>query len=176
MQGRTDVTWQIRIFPSWYGFLPWRGRDIVIAPLNYDTLIKCLLNNYKKLFEELSRRTMSSPIDDSGLLDTRATQTYQSLIDVWIVSISRFDVNTTVMILSSFSVTPRIRRTKVIYARAMRDTTEEWLGKIWLRRDQGILPHDAPQPLGQYVTITPYVDENLIHDLTAGSGRLWSYI
>jgi hypothetical protein len=30
------------------------------------------------------------------------------------------------------------------------------------------LPHDAPSPLGNYVTLTHFVDANLMHDLTTG--------
>jgi hypothetical protein len=31
-----------------------------------------------------------------------------------------------------------------------------------------ILPQDAPEPLGKYVTFTHYVDANLMHDFTSG--------
>ena len=31
-----------------------------------------------------------------------------------------------------------------------------------------ILPHNAPEPLGNYVTLTHYVDANLYHDMLTG--------
>ena len=31
-----------------------------------------------------------------------------------------------------------------------------------------ILPTDAPEPLGQYVTLTHYVDANLMHNVMTG--------
>jgi hypothetical protein len=31
-----------------------------------------------------------------------------------------------------------------------------------------LLPKDAPQPLGKYVTLSHYVDANLMHDITTG--------
>ena len=31
-----------------------------------------------------------------------------------------------------------------------------------------IKPHDAPKPLGKFVTLTHYVDANLMHDMTTG--------
>jgi hypothetical protein len=31
-----------------------------------------------------------------------------------------------------------------------------------------VLPKDAPEPLGKYVTLSHYVDANLIHDVTTG--------
>ena len=44
---------------------------------------------------------------------------------------------------------------------------ETQLRSDWAESDYDeIKEHDAPQPLGHYVTITPYVDENLIHSLT----------
>ena len=33
---------------------------------------------------------------------------------------------------------------------------------------QEILPTDAPEPLGEFVTLTHYVDANLMHDMTTG--------
>jgi hypothetical protein len=31
-----------------------------------------------------------------------------------------------------------------------------------------VLPKDAPEPLGKHVTLTHYVDANLMHDVTTG--------
>jgi hypothetical protein len=31
-----------------------------------------------------------------------------------------------------------------------------------------LLPKDAPEPLGKYVTLFHYVDANLMHDITSG--------
>jgi len=48
-------------------------------------------------------------LDESKLLDTEGTVTYQSLIGAlqWLISIGCFDVATAVMTLSSFRAAPR---------------------------------------------------------------------
>jgi hypothetical protein len=43
------------------------------------------------------------------------------------------------------------------------DWTYTVYGKI-----KELLPKDAPEPLGRYVTLSHYVDANLMHDITSG--------
>jgi hypothetical protein len=31
-----------------------------------------------------------------------------------------------------------------------------------------LLPNDAPEPLGNYITLSHYIDANLIHEITSG--------
>jgi hypothetical protein len=46
------------------------------------------------------------------------------------------------------------------------------LSHDWSRSVYGeiteLVPHDAPEPLGKYVTLTHYVDANLMHDVVTG--------
>jgi hypothetical protein len=130
-------------------------------------------------------------LDTSELLDAQGIALYQSLIGAlqWIVTIGRFDVNTAVMTLSGFRAAPRrghLERVRRVYGylskmrhAAIRIRTEEpdysdlpdpqydWSRTVYgtLEEDK---PRDAPEPLGQYVTLTHYVDANLMHDVTTG--------
>ena len=130
-------------------------------------------------------------VDTSELLDAKGIQLYQSMIGAlqWVVSIGRFDVITAVMTMSGFRVAPRkghLDRLKRIYGylskmrhASIRIRTEEPdysdipdLQHDWSRSVYGeiseILPNDAPAPLGKYVTLTHYVDANLMHDIATG--------
>jgi hypothetical protein len=130
-------------------------------------------------------------LDDSELLDETGIKTYQSLIGAlqWVVSIGRFDVQTALMTLSSFRTLPRrghLDRVKRIYGylRNMDDAcirirTEEpdysdlphfefdWSRSVYGDAKEQV-PKDAPEPLGKYVTLTHYVDANLMHDMVTG--------
>ena len=130
-------------------------------------------------------------LDTSELLDAQGISIYQSLIGSlqWAVSIGRFDINTAVMTLSGFRVAPRrghLERAKRVcgYLSKMRHgaipirTSEPDYSDIpnfeydWAQTVYGKVkehkPHDAPKPLGKYVTLTHYVDANLMHDVTTG--------
>ena len=130
-------------------------------------------------------------LDTSELLDSQGITVYQSLIGAlqWAVSIGRFDIHTAVMTLSGFRVAPRrghLERAKRVYAylakmkhAAIRMRTEEpdysdipKFDYDWSRTIYGNVkeckPHDAPKPLGKHVTLTHYVDANLMHDITTG--------
>jgi Reverse transcriptase (RNA-dependent DNA polymerase) len=130
-------------------------------------------------------------LDDSELLDSQGITLYQSLIGAlqWAVSIGRFDIHTAVMTLSGFRVAPRrghLDRVKRVYAYLskmkhanIRLRTEEpdysdipQFNYDWSQTVYGNVkeckPHDAPKPLGKYVTLTHYVDANLMHDVTTG--------
>jgi hypothetical protein len=130
-------------------------------------------------------------LDTSELLDSQGISMYQSLIGAlqWVITIGRFDVHTAVMTLSGFRVAPRrghLERVRRIYGylskmrhAAIRIRTEEpdysdildpqydWSRTVYgeLQEDK---PKDAPKPLGKTVTLTHYVDANLMHDVVTG--------
>ncbi len=88
-----------------------RDDDGVLC-LKPEKYIEKMLDNYKRLFGENPKTNVTSPIekgdhpelDDSELLDDKATTMYQSLLGAlqWVISIGRFDVHTSVMMLPSF--------------------------------------------------------------------------
>jgi hypothetical protein len=130
-------------------------------------------------------------LDTSELLDSQGISMYQSLIGAlqWVITIGRFDVHTAVMTLSGFRVAPRrghLERVRRIYGylskmrhAAIRIRTEEpdysdvpdpqydWSRTVYgeLQEDKS---KDAPKPLGKTVTLTHYVDANLMHDVVTG--------
>jgi Reverse transcriptase (RNA-dependent DNA polymerase) len=130
-------------------------------------------------------------LDTSELLDSSGITQYQSLIGAlqWVISIGRFDVMTAVMTMSSFRGAPRqghLERVKRIYGYlskmrhgAIRIRTDEPdysdlpnLNPDWSRSVYGevheLLPTDAPEPLGRYITLSHFVDANLMHDVVTG--------
>ena len=130
-------------------------------------------------------------LDASELLDDNEITVYQSLIGAlqWAVSIGRFDIHTSVMTMSGFRVAPRrnhLERVKRIcsYLYKMKnaairirvdepdysdvpDFQYDWAQSVYGNVKE-YKPTDAPKPLGKYVTLTHYVDANLMHDLTTG--------
>ncbi len=50
---------------------------------------------------------------------------------------------------------------------ALPDQNFDWMHTVYGELSE-ILPSDAPEPLGEYVTLTHYVDANLMHDITTG--------
>jgi len=129
--------------------------------------------------------------DESELLDATGIQQYQSLIGSlqWAVSLGRFDVATAVMSMSSFRAAPRkghLDRAKRIVSYLYRfnqakirfrthepdfsdlaipvhDWTDSTYGSV---REE--IPRDVPPPLGKPVTISSYVDANLMHCMSTG--------
>jgi hypothetical protein len=127
-------------------------------------------------------------LDTSKLCNEEQISQYQSKIGSlqWIVTIRRFDIHTAVMTMSGFRIAPRIGHLKRLqpiygYLSKMRfasirvrtkepdfsdisdpeyDRTYTVYGKI-----KELLPKDAPEPLGKYVTLSHYVDANLMHDI-----------
>jgi hypothetical protein len=107
----------------------------------------------------------------------------------WIVTIGRFDVHTAVMTMSGFRIAPRIghlKRLQLIYGylskmrfASIRVRTEEpdfsdvpdpgydWTYSMYGKVKEP-LPKAAPEPLGRYITLSHYVDGNLMHDITSG--------
>jgi hypothetical protein len=129
--------------------------------------------------------------DASDLLDAKGIQMYQSMIGAlqWMVTIGRLDITTAVMTMSGFRVAPRnghLERVKRIYGylskmrhSAIRVRTDEPdysdlpdMEHDWSRSVYGeiseLIPQDAPDPLGKMVTLTHYVDANLMHDTISG--------
>jgi hypothetical protein len=130
-------------------------------------------------------------LDDSELLDDDWTQKYQSLVGAlqWAVSIGRIDITTAVMTMSSFRAAPRqghLDRIKRIYGylakfdsaalririnepdySQLQDNIYDWAYSVYGDGEE-LLPHNMPEPLGNYVTLTHYVDANLYHDLLSG--------
>ena len=130
-------------------------------------------------------------LDDSELLDEEGISKYQSLIGSlqWAISLGRFDIMTAVMTMSSFRAAPRkghLERVKRIYSyiakmrhATIRVRTDEpdfsglpdepyQLDYSVYVNEKKELPKDAPEPLGNYVTTTHYVDANLFHDILTG--------
>ena len=158
-----------------------------------------MIASYERLFGQVPKQNVSSPIekgdhpelDESKLLDDEGIKKYQSLVGAlqWVITIGRFDVNTSVMTLSGFRAAPRqghMDRVKRIYGylskmrhAAIRICTEEpdysdlpnvefdWAKSVYGEVKE-LTPHDAPEPLGKYVTLTHYVDANLMHDMITG--------
>jgi Reverse transcriptase (RNA-dependent DNA polymerase) len=130
-------------------------------------------------------------IDTSELLDEEGTQQYQSLIGSmqWAISLGRFDIQVAVMTLSGFRAAPRrghLERAKRVYSylTKMRHSTirvrtgePDYSGLAeqdydWTYTPYGNVkeqvPHDMPEPLGKFVTLTHFFDANLYHDLLTG--------
>jgi hypothetical protein len=101
-----------------------------------------------------------------------------------------FDINTAVMTMSGFHMAPTVghlNRLKQIYGyllkmkhASIRVRTEEpdysdlpdknvhdWTYPVYDKVEEA-LPVDAPEPLGNLVTLTHYVDANLMHDIEMG--------
>lgn len=130
-------------------------------------------------------------LDDTEFLDDKGIEEYQSLIGSlqWLISIGRFDIMVAVMTMSSFRAAPRqghLERVKKIFGYiskmrhgAIRIRTDEpdysdlpHFEQDWARSVYGDveeeIPHDAPVPLGKFVTTTSYVDANLFHCYSTG--------
>jgi hypothetical protein len=130
-------------------------------------------------------------LDTSDLLGEDGIKTYQSLIGAlqWVVTIGRFDITTAVMTMSGFRVAPRhghLDRVKRLYGYISKmrhamiriridepdysdlpDIEYDWSRSVYGELEE-VLPTNAPEPLGNYVTLTHYVDANLMHDVTTG--------
>jgi hypothetical protein len=130
-------------------------------------------------------------IDDSAFLEEKGIQQYQSLIGQlqWAISLGRFDISVAIMTMSSFRSAPRdghLDRVKRIcgYLSKMRHSvirirTEEpdysaipkteydWESSVYSGAKEE-LPKNAPQPLGNPVVTTTYVDANLYHCMLTG--------
>ena len=129
-------------------------------------------------------------IDDSELLDAKGIKIYQSLIGMlqWAVTLGRFDVQCAVMTMSRFRAIPReghLARAQRIfnYLSNYKDATitfdvevpehsvfkveqPEWKYVYGECREQ--IPENAPEAKGKPITITSFVDANLMHCMATG--------
>jgi hypothetical protein len=130
-------------------------------------------------------------LDDSEELGAEGIKQYQSMIGAmqWAVSLGRLDITTAVMTMSGYRVAPRqghLDRCKRIYEYLSKmrhlqikiNTSEpdfseltrpaqDWKNTVYGDTREEI-PHNLPEPLGKYVTLTTYVDANLYHDMLSG--------
>jgi hypothetical protein len=102
-------------------------------------------------------------------------------------TIGRFDIHTAVMTISGFRIAPRIghlerqrriygylskMRFATIHVRAeepdfsdVPDHQYDLMYTVYGNTKEG-LPKDAPEPLGKHLTLSHYVEANLMHDVT----------
>jgi hypothetical protein len=156
--------------------------------MNYEKIFK---KSPKSIFTSPILKGDHPELDESCLLDTPGIRDYQSLIGAlqWLVSIGRFDINTAVMTMSTFRSAPRkghMERVQRIFGylykmkhaiirvrtgepdySALPDMEYDWTRSVYGEIKE-LLPKDAPEPLGNYVTTTSYVDANLMHDIVTG--------
>ena len=166
-----------------------------MSPKKY---IDRMIDNYTRIFGKRPTTNVCSPLehgdhpelDESDLLDEDGIQIYQSLIGSlqWAISLGRFDIQCAVMTMSSFRAAPRkghMERICRIYGyllkfkdakirfrthqpdysdvKSVKQDWESIYGEV-----QEHLPVNAPRPLGKPVTLTHYVDANLMHDILTG--------
>ena len=157
-----------------------------------------MIDNFVKMFGKKPKEASSPlekndhpELDNSDLLDDDGVSIYLSMIGAcqWAISLGRFDISTATMTMSQFRAAPRtghLDRVKRIYeylrkfrGAAIRVQTGEpdysdlpfpehdWSYEVYGNVEESI-PDDAPTPLGNYVTLSHYVDANLYHDLLTG--------
>jgi hypothetical protein len=169
---------------------------LCISPLKYiEKLVKTFEQMFgespKQTVTSPLEKGDNPELDTSELLDFKGIEMYQSMIGAlqWVVTIGRLDITTAVMTMSGFRIAPRVghlERLKRIYSylskmrhACLRIRTDEPdysdlpdLCHDWSRSVYGelteLIPEDAPPCLGQYVTLTHYVDANLMHDVVTG--------
>ena len=160
--------------------------------------IERLIDSYQRLFGSKPQARMSPlekndhpELDTSDFLEDNDVAKYQSLIGSlqWCITLARYDIATAVMSLSSFRAAPRqghLERVKRICgylskfrSGAIRFRTDEpdysdvdvptydWSESVYGEPREEI-PHDVPEALGRFVTLTHYVDANLMHCLLTG--------
>jgi hypothetical protein len=175
----------------------WRDKHGVLccAPLKY---IDRMIANYERMYGCKPKHYASPldkgdhpELDTSDECEMDEIKQYQSLIGSlqWAISLGRFDIAAAVMTLSSFRVSPRkghldrAKRVVGYLAKMKHGTLRVRTGEpdysdlptneyTWERSVYGnvveLLPTDAPEPLGNPVVHTSYVDANLYHDLLTG--------
>jgi hypothetical protein len=156
---------------------------LCISPTKY---IEKLIKNYEKSFGIKTKDFASPlekgdhpELDTSELCTTEHIAQYQSMKGSLqcIFTIGRFDIHTAVMTMSGFRIAPRIghlERLRCIYGylskmrfASIRVRTEEphysdvpdhqhdWTYTVYGNTKE-LLPKDAPEPLGKYVTLSHY--------------------
>ncbi len=172
-----------------YGQLSWGSKTYIRKILSqYEKLF---------LDDKLSRR-ISTPLapgdhpelDETELLDTKETTLYQSLIGMlqWAVTIGRIDIHCAVMTMSRFRAIPQIGHLQHVkrifcYLKNFKDasitfdtevpehadfTIEQPEWKYIYGECEEQIPDNMPEPKGKTVTITTFVNANLMHDVIMG--------
>ena len=157
-----------------------------------------MVDTYQQLFGcKLSTKTLSAQkgdhpeIDDSEFLNEEDTQKYQSMVSMmqWAISSGWLDISTAVMTLSNFWAQPwqgHLNHVKHIYSylykmkdanivihvqepdySGIQDEVYNWANTVYSNVTE-LIPKDAPQPLGNYVTLSHYIDANLYHNMLTG--------
>ena len=162
--------------------------------------IKKMLESYKSpnMFNDSPQKARSPlekgdhpELDDTDFCSHEDTKKYQSMIGAlqWLVSLGRFDIQTSVMSMSRFRTEPRVghlERLKRIYGylashdkgairvrtdkpdySELPDTTYDWMHTVYGDVRENI-PTDIPEPAGNNIILTTYVDANLYHDYITG--------
>ena len=170
---------------------------LCMDPIKY---IEKMMQGYKQLFGKLPSTKPRSPLEDGDhpeldtteFLDEDDTQKYQSLIGSlqWLITLGRWDIQTSVMTLSSFRAKPRkghLLRAKRVYGYIRRfkhykirfrtgepdlsnldcNTEMDWSRDVYEEQSEQ-LPTDSPPPLGKKVTFIHWFDANLMHDVISG--------
>jgi hypothetical protein len=105
----------------------------------------------------------------------------------WIVTIGCFDIHVAIMTMSGFRMAPRVghlNRLKRIYGYLLKmkhasiririeepdysdlpDNVPDWTYSVYGKVEE-LLPEGASDPLGNHVTLSQYVDANLMHDIS----------
>jgi hypothetical protein len=164
---------------------------LCISPTKY---MEKLIKNYEKSFGMKPKEYTSAlekgdhpELGTSEPCTTEQIAQYQSMIGSlqWIVTISRFDVHTGVITMSGFRIAPspppnwtsrKITAGKMRFASIRVRTEEPDYSNIpdhqynctytVYGNTKEVLSKDAPEPLGKHVTLTHYVDANLMHYVT----------
>ena len=170
------------------------------------TFIEKSLKAYERIFGSLPSKKTSSPIDkddhpeldDSSLLEEPDIKIYQSLIGSlqWAITLGRFDISVSVMVMSRFRIAPRIghmERLKRIFGYlrkyldgAIRFRTGipdnekffevpeyDWMYSIYGSSSVWEDEHDIyPTPLGNLMRISSFVDACLGHCKVTGNPLL----
>ena len=175
----------------------WRDDDgtLVFGPKKY---VGKMMDSFENMFQKKPKVASSPlekndhpEMDDTPIAAELDQKKYMSMIGSlqWVTQLGRFDVATPTMTMSRFRVEAReghLERLKRIYGylrgtadHAIRVRTElpdrsnlEDVNYDWCYTVYGnvteILPDDAPEPLGNKVDTTTYVDANLYHDFITG--------
>ena len=130
-------------------------------------------------------------LDLTPELDAIGIAKYQSLIGAmqWSVSLCRYDIHCAVMTMGRFRAAPRVghlerlkriagylvrfkdaairfRLDKPDYSK-LKKVDLDWTYSVYGNLNEEI-PKDIPEPRGETVVLTCYVDANLLHDFTTG--------
>jgi Reverse transcriptase (RNA-dependent DNA polymerase) len=130
-------------------------------------------------------------LDQTPELDEEGIAKYQSLIGAlqWAVSLCRWDIHQAVMTLGRFRAAPKEGHMKSLKRIAgylalfqdaairfntaepdysgMQEMKMDWSYSVYGKGKEEI-PADMPKPLGKAVTLTCFVDANLMHDFVTG--------